>query len=518
MTCEPIINGVPAGVASLQALDWKNSVRAASTAATAAATLVGNVLTANANGALPVVDGIALIVNESVLLKDQVGGDALENGIYTVTDLGSAGTPWILTRRSDADTSADVTTGMTCYVEEGTTLTRTVWTLVTLMPIVLNTTALLFVDIISTAASTWATVLAAGAVSGANNPQISNGQALLPVTDTNPSIGSAALRFNSGFYSNAVLVAGATQANGAPDADEVVVGDGAGNEGMSLFVSAAGFGRYSVTDATGAARGEFRYQDSVTQWVIGIAAADAYTLVPTALSPAIDIAADLGIVTTRWRDAHIGRAVLIAGATQAAATAAADDLVVGTISAADFGITILSGTANTGALNFTDVSNTLIGAIQYSHPNSDMRFVVQGTTEAILSATAWFPASSGGNALGQTTNFWAKSYINTIVCAIQTIGDGGTATIGASRIINVTAPTAASTVTLPTAVAGDEYYIDVVDATASVIVDAAAGDTINGGVVAGNATISVAGLYHLYAFTTTDWRLHGPLALGPASA
>jgi hypothetical protein len=58
--CEPIIDGKPAGAAALDALDWKNSARLATTAALPANTLSGSRLTANANGAWAAVDGFTL--------------------------------------------------------------------------------------------------------------------------------------------------------------------------------------------------------------------------------------------------------------------------------------------------------------------------------------------------------------------------------------------------------------------------------------------------------------------------
>lgn len=60
------------------------SVDYATTAALAGATRTGNELSAAA--ALPTIDGATLAVNDSVLVKDQT--NKVDNGIYTVTDLG----------------------------------------------------------------------------------------------------------------------------------------------------------------------------------------------------------------------------------------------------------------------------------------------------------------------------------------------------------------------------------------------------------------------------------------------
>lgn len=62
---------------------------------------VGATLTANANGAFPAQDGIAVIVGDRFLVKDEVS--QLKDGVYTLTQAGNAGAPYILTRATDAD-------------------------------------------------------------------------------------------------------------------------------------------------------------------------------------------------------------------------------------------------------------------------------------------------------------------------------------------------------------------------------------------------------------------------------
>jgi hypothetical protein len=123
-------------------LDVKASVRVATAAALAAYTRSGNVITANANGVMAAVDGVTLVAGDRILLKDGAAG--ADNGIYTVTSLGSAGTPFVLTRATDADSSAEVTPGMYVFTEEGTTNSDAGFVLTTNAPITLNTTALTF--------------------------------------------------------------------------------------------------------------------------------------------------------------------------------------------------------------------------------------------------------------------------------------------------------------------------------------------------------------------------------------
>jgi hypothetical protein len=103
----------------------------------------GKTLTATANGAL-VIDGIALAVNDRVLLNGQT--DKTQNGIYTVTAAGDASNPFILTRDTDMDTSAEIIEGMRIFISEGHVYAGTVWKLQGTAPFTLDTSNIEFVQ------------------------------------------------------------------------------------------------------------------------------------------------------------------------------------------------------------------------------------------------------------------------------------------------------------------------------------------------------------------------------------
>lgn len=107
--------------------DWKDSVRAATTA---------NVNLANALENGDTIDGVALATGDRVLVKDQSA--PAENGIYVVQAAGAA------VRATDADTAAELGPGTTVTVEEGTANADTRWIVTTNAPIVLGTTGLTF--------------------------------------------------------------------------------------------------------------------------------------------------------------------------------------------------------------------------------------------------------------------------------------------------------------------------------------------------------------------------------------
>lgn len=83
---------------------------------------VGATLTSNVNGVLTL-DGISPSLAQRVLVHNQ--STTFENGIYTVTDTGSAGTPFILTRATDYDTPAKIQAGSIVFILTGTTFANT---------------------------------------------------------------------------------------------------------------------------------------------------------------------------------------------------------------------------------------------------------------------------------------------------------------------------------------------------------------------------------------------------------
>lgn len=114
-----------------QSLDIKDSVRVAST---------GNVSLTGGSSDLEAgdtIDGVTLVAGDRVLLKNQ--STASENGIYVA--VASGGTP---ARSDDANASADVTSGMFVWVEEGTSNGDQGYVLTTNNVITLNTTDLTF--------------------------------------------------------------------------------------------------------------------------------------------------------------------------------------------------------------------------------------------------------------------------------------------------------------------------------------------------------------------------------------
>ena len=113
---------------------------------------VGATLTNAGTQTALVIDGITLSLNDRVLIYTQT--DQTQNGIYTVTNVGSGSTNWVLTRATDADSFglADPNAlgqGDAVFVQQGNTGAGETYVCNTPGTIVFGTTNITFVQISS---------------------------------------------------------------------------------------------------------------------------------------------------------------------------------------------------------------------------------------------------------------------------------------------------------------------------------------------------------------------------------
>ena len=102
-----------------QGLGVKDSVRVGTTGnLTATYNNANGTLTNSAANTALSLDSITLSTSDRVIVKDQ--SNAVQNGIYDITTLGSGVVAWVLTRSSDADLESELTGGTFVFVEEGT--------------------------------------------------------------------------------------------------------------------------------------------------------------------------------------------------------------------------------------------------------------------------------------------------------------------------------------------------------------------------------------------------------------
>jgi hypothetical protein len=118
---------------------------------------VGATLTNNSTQAALSIDGVTLSLNDRVLIYEQT--NSYENGIYTVTDTGSASTNWVLTRATDADSygASDpdaLGQGDAFFVLEGAAGAGELYVMNTEGAITFGTTGITFTQVAATAVYT----------------------------------------------------------------------------------------------------------------------------------------------------------------------------------------------------------------------------------------------------------------------------------------------------------------------------------------------------------------------------
>jgi hypothetical protein len=86
---------------------------------------VGATLTNAGTQAAFATDGTTPSLNDRILVRLQT--DTTQNGIYTLTTVGSGSTNWVLTRATDFDSPVEIAGGDFTFVDNGTTLANTGW-------------------------------------------------------------------------------------------------------------------------------------------------------------------------------------------------------------------------------------------------------------------------------------------------------------------------------------------------------------------------------------------------------
>lgn len=111
---------------------------------------VGATLTKDTPFATLAIDGHTFVspadIGERILVKDET--NTAYNGVYTVTNVGSAGTAWVLTRATDFDSAGSgvdqIDAGDFFFVTSGAVNGNTSWVQQTPLPITVGTTGIVF--------------------------------------------------------------------------------------------------------------------------------------------------------------------------------------------------------------------------------------------------------------------------------------------------------------------------------------------------------------------------------------
>jgi hypothetical protein len=122
-------------------VDMARDARVVIASALPAYTAAGGIVTANALGALAPQDGVALAVGDRVLLA--AGAAGADNGLYTISSLGSGSSKFVLNRACDcaSGSTTALKAATEVKIQEGTTYGGTTWKLQTTGVIAVDTTA-----------------------------------------------------------------------------------------------------------------------------------------------------------------------------------------------------------------------------------------------------------------------------------------------------------------------------------------------------------------------------------------
>ncbi len=204
---------------------------------------VGATLTNATTQAALVLDGITLAVGNRVLVWEQAS--TFQNGIYTVTSIGSASTNWVLTRSIDYDTPSLIIQYGVVLVDKGATYAGKLFQETGAGPFTIGTTPIIF--------SLYAT---SGQVDvGTINDlayYAASGSAVSPLTTANSAAlvtSSTGVPGWSSTMTNGQLIIGSTGAT--PAAVTLTAGTGVSisNGANSITINAAGGGMSWTTTA-----------------------------------------------------------------------------------------------------------------------------------------------------------------------------------------------------------------------------------------------------------------------------
>jgi len=372
---------------------------------------VGATLTNAGTQAALVIDGITLSVSDRVLIYTQT--NAIQNGVYVVTSVGSVSTNWVLTRSSDTDTYGLTSTstlgeGSTFFVQQGATGAGETYTCNTAGVIVFGTTNITFAQISSaqiysagtglTLSSTTFSITNTGVTAASYGtasqvPTLAiNAQGQI-TSASNTSIAINANQITSGAVTNAQLANSAVTVNGtsialgasgtitAANPNALTIGTGL--TGTSYDGSAA------VTIALGTSGVTAATYGSASQ--VPVFAVDTYGRVTSVTNTAIAIAA--GAVS--------GLAASATTDTTDAANITSGTLPTGRISGSYTGITGV-GTLTAGTWNGTAIGVAYGGTGLTATPTNGQLAIGNGTGYSLATLTAGTNVSISNTAGGIT--------------------------------------------------------------------------------------------------------------------
>ena len=262
LAADPTAENNPTTKHWVESRAFKDSCRVATTA-TLTVTATTTTLTNAGTLAAISIDGVSLSVGDRVLVKDQT--TTAQNGIYTVTTVGSGAVAWVLTRGTDTDVWNDLVAAVTA-VDQGSVNDNTLWLSTTAIGGTLGSTAVTWqlasnLQIASLGALSSTGILARTAANTFAARSVA-------VSGTGLSVSNA-----DGVSGNPTIASNATSAN---TASTIVARDGSGAFSVTSFAysgnpTSTSTGAFQIpTGSTGerptAANGLIRLNSSTSQF------------------------------------------------------------------------------------------------------------------------------------------------------------------------------------------------------------------------------------------------------------
>jgi len=336
---------------------------------------VGATLTANANGALSV-DSTLTVVAERILVKNEAAG--ANNGVYVVTQVGSAGTPYILTRATDFDTVGtgvdQIDEGDFFLVTSGVVNVNTAWVQQTAPPITIGTTALVFQQFSAPITYTAGTGLSESPtytfnIANTGTAGTYGGAASVPVFTTNAQ-GQVTSVTNTGIAISSAAVSGlaASATTDTTNASNITTGTLGTSRLSGSYTGVTGVGTLTAGTWNATAIGAVYGGTGITSYAVGDL---VYANTTTSLAKLADVA--------------VGNALISGGVGSAPSYGK-----IGLATHVDGTLPVANG--GTGATTLT-TNNVLLG-----NGTSAPQFVAPGTNGNVLTSngTTWTSAAAGG--------------------------------------------------------------------------------------------------------------------------
>jgi len=399
---------------------------------------VSATLTATANGTL-VIDSTVAQAAQRVLIKDC--DDQAENGIYVVTTVGTASTPYVMTRASDADTYGEqgansLDEGSYFFTTGGTSQKGAAYVCNTAGTITFGTTPITFAEF------SQAQVYSAG-----------NG---ISLTNTTISLATPVTAANGG-----------TGLSTTPTNGQLLIGNGS-NYTLSTLTAGSGV---SITNSAG----------SITLSATGLGGTVTAVTASSPLASSGGTTPNISIANSTGT----GSVVLDQGATISSATiTAAASASITTITGTSANITTVTGTtAGFSSANITQLGTTSATIATLSGTNVTYS---SGTISQLAATSATISTVSGTNATYSNGNFTS---------ATVTTVSGTTATYTSATVTNLNS-TSANITTLTGTTFGTTATTQLRGASAQIttatLTNLTVSNTINGSISGNAATATTA--------------------------